>query len=634
MLQNGQLSPFLLPPHIVRSKMIEVINHVRNTVPHYKMIYKTTTEVYRNARFVFLHVAGHLLITVDFPLRLDDHEKFDVYKILLIPMAVPHQPRATMHLKTSIAGLAIAKDQTAYYYLDDKEILEIQIKATHSFRRRVFRIPRHGECMLAIFRDDIHQIKESCNYTITLNNLQREILWLGEDLFLATAIPDHQVKCLHVPTQNRPGCDLCFIRTEPSCRVLADDWLVPGEWRRGGHDNVSIQFSLNRPFAIHFLPNETMNKLSGETWFPSRPHVERFIPQLKIHEAETQRLLAEDKRIQLQMSRTVDSLKRDAIVYSDLSASIADGLETLPTKWEWDTYLNFATTGLTIVLTVVMVGLLLRIRGLALTIAIIEQNITQVDGAADLDLFKPEPTKPRQIPHSDQNTNTWQNQYDAVISAINYHETLILIGAMVFIILMFVIYRRICRCVKTIQSMHIKSDLVLRFTNGYSDINIKIQQFSGLLENLRIHGDASVGDIRVTGTIFPRLKFVWYAQVEDTFTRKTWHVTNNVNVTFLEAYIVRKFLGETFEIVPLFISKGVVTTCKFIIPDTTPVAETDIAAAELAEFREYKIRYEREKANRLHRSTSVGTLQKKTSRAGPNPIEVRRFSITPGMENE
>ena len=155
-LLGGQLSTFLISPKMIREKILHISRALADANPHYHMIYRQPNQVYREARFLFVRVSGHMLITIDFP--LSRYEPFTAYRIILVPMPVPHQENAAMYLKTSEVGIAINYDKGIYYYLSELEITEIQIKAAHTTKRRIFRFIDRSEYILDIFYDDVENV--------------------------------------------------------------------------------------------------------------------------------------------------------------------------------------------------------------------------------------------------------------------------------------------------------------------------------------------------------------------------------------------------------------------------------------------------------------------------------------------
>ena len=618
-LQRGHLSLYLIPPRMLRDKIKDISTYLADMSPHYRMIYKNPNQVYREAKFLFIRLQGHLLITIDFPLKR--YEPFSVYRIILVPMPVPHQTQAAMYLKTDEVGIALNHERSMYYYLNREDMTELQIKGTHTAKRRVFRTTRKAECLISIFLDNTADAKELCSYTIVMDDLKQEIKWLSEEIFQATALGNYSMSCRNGALTHASNCELCFLEVKPTCSVLASSWIVPVRDRglQNQSEKVSVKYSLNRPLAIHFLTEEQLQSVHGAALFPERPNIEAYIPPIRMHVNDAQKFIAEDKKLQLQMTKTVESLKRDSLVYNDVSSVIVDGLQDLPVRWEWSDYLGFATTAVVVLLILQLLYLSVRIRQIALTVMIMKQCLTSTAEAADdFDLFKAGTFPPI------RSTERTALQYSDIVDTIKYNETIILLSAFALIVMWFIMYKKVIQYIERARLIRIRSHLTLQFTNGFGDVNIKIKTVSGLLEHLTIRGETAVGDVRVSGLIRPRLRFVWFAQVEDSHTKKSWHVDNVVAISYVEAYLLRILLSEEYRLIPLFESRGVITTCKFAATMVS-IEDEEVTADEMKEFRQFKARYEQDKNAKLKRTASMPAI----ARRG---LDMRRFSISPGEE--
>ena len=83
--------------------------------------YTQVSQVYKHPEFSMVHVDDHLIVMVKFPIVMKD--PFDVYKIHLNPLPMPHQVDDTMMLQTDKHSIAIRRDLSVFYYVAIEEML-------------------------------------------------------------------------------------------------------------------------------------------------------------------------------------------------------------------------------------------------------------------------------------------------------------------------------------------------------------------------------------------------------------------------------------------------------------------------------------------------------------------------------
>ena len=219
-----------------------------------------------------------------------------------------------------------------------------------------------------------------------MEGLRQDIKWLGDDMYQASKLGNYTMSCTDTRLVRAANCDLCFLEVKPTCGVRADFWTIAVGNRnvQSGTEKVAVKYNINRPLAVHFLTNEQIEVIAGNTLYPAKPNMESFIPPIKLHVSDSQKFIAEDRRIQLQMSRTVESLKRDSLVYNDISAAIIDGIQDLPIQWEWTDYLGIATSAVLVLLIVQLLYLSIRVRQIAIMIMIVQEMCVSLKETASL----------------------------------------------------------------------------------------------------------------------------------------------------------------------------------------------------------------------------------------------------------
>ena len=143
-ISRGRLPPSIVTPDMVR----RVLGDISKEVQSYKsrLGYTQVSQVYKHPEFSVVHVDEHLIVMVKFPVVIKD--PFEVYKIHLNPLPMPHQVDDTMTLQTDKRGIAIRQDKSIFCYVDVEEMLLLQAKTAVSKTRLFHYNPKQDlECL-------------------------------------------------------------------------------------------------------------------------------------------------------------------------------------------------------------------------------------------------------------------------------------------------------------------------------------------------------------------------------------------------------------------------------------------------------------------------------------------------------
>src|SRR6266516_1946503 len=380
-LTTGVLPSFLIPPAVLEEVMTEISIRAKQAQGSLRLISNTPLSYYKRSTFTYAVLDQHLAITVEFPLTNFD-TSFDVYQLEYYPLLVPGQ-NSTMTLKYQNEAVAFQKNQENYFFLDLAEVIEIQITGGLQKAFKSVRIMNPSVCIVGLFLDDKASIQKYCEYTISINNIAPTLLWLYGSTFLFSGHETYRLQCGGGVTQLQPDCGTqCIITTSPECQVVTSTEKSVMLLSNSSKLPVFHRFVINFSYLNNFFTAENLRVIGGNDLMEMPPKF--HLPDLKVFENPIRHMVAEDRRLEVDMDNVVDSIKNK----STLIHSLGDGIfyNSLDNSQLFGDSLEYIVLSLIIMLILLFIHSVyctLRLRTVALTLAVLQKNLIPRTEALD-----------------------------------------------------------------------------------------------------------------------------------------------------------------------------------------------------------------------------------------------------------
>jgi hypothetical protein len=560
-LTRGRLPPSLVTPSMVSEVLNEVSVIARNNSR--RSAYTRPSQVYKHPEFMAVHVLDHILIMVRFPLVA--REQFDVYRIQRTPLLMPHKFTDVMMLQSSEKGMAIRKDRREFYYLSEDDLLSLDTKASFPERRLLLR-NTHADCMTAIFFDRLNEIKQLCEYIITINATLPIVTEVSTTLFLFHNATQYQRACGEGFLSVQPGCKHCWVSIPKRCQIELDSvTVVSSEILSTTPANLTKLYGLNRPLVSFFVTPEEVAQVPGDWKIHHMPSIENVVPELKVSQTRDD-VFNVDQKLSLKLSRAQEFLKKNITVTNEDDDDEIDTSDIDDDEWFWEDWgwLEYGFTASCLILTcvtVMAVTLCIKVNKLS-TIMLMSGLQHKASGASFT--FRPRSPHPsvpgdltKGVESSGLDSPDWLGKYEEIIKVANQHELESLIAFVLVVGIGIVIAFKLRQCYQKIKNYSVHSYLALRITNESSELTIQGQRLSSLPADLSLTSEFDPLGFDVTGCLFPAFQYNWEAAITDSYAGKAYQVEPMIKLSWMESMILRRMLKAQVEVTPIILHHGI-----------------------------------------------------------------------------
>src|SRR6476469_1739844 len=175
------------------------------------------------------------------------------------------------------------------------------------------------------------------------------------------------------------GCAQCIVHLPTFCSLSTDLFtILPTYSPNSTADPGKKQYMVNKALLIHFLRDQDMDVVRADSLFNDTPEISD-LPVLKVFQNQAQNFIAQDVEIKLKLHKAVQAMKNDsAAIHSIADAYIAEP-SLLASNWtdSWTNWLTVAFVFVSILQTIQLARLSLKVKSLALTLALVQQPLVQ-----------------------------------------------------------------------------------------------------------------------------------------------------------------------------------------------------------------------------------------------------------------
>lgn len=180
-LLEGNISPFLISKHMFGRVLAEINHKLKISYQKLYLVHTDPSYYYSNGQFLFARNKNELYITVKFPISSQSNP-LQLYKVLSLPVPtsenVTEKMQATQLLSLS-SYFAITSHHDYFVSLSTEDLSNC---VQGSVRMCNFNVPVNHitipDCTMALFANNIKQVKELCNFGYIPTLLSSDIIEL------------------------------------------------------------------------------------------------------------------------------------------------------------------------------------------------------------------------------------------------------------------------------------------------------------------------------------------------------------------------------------------------------------------------------------------------------------------------
>jgi hypothetical protein len=236
-------------------------------------------------------------------------------------------------------------------------------------------------------------------------------------------------------------------------------------------------------------------------------------------------ILADDKSIDLSLKKIIQRVKKDNVVYSDLTETLLDGEISLQSDWpSINDVLTYISFGITILNTIGLLFLFYKFKTIATALMMHKAVSAQK-------FYYTQPTTTIE-------TNTlWDNLLQESVQWDHF--------TIAILIIMFLLVLLICK--KLFQISNNNTSVYVEIATTRQCISIKILDLPLCLTHWDITPPAAIDHIALSGTLSPKLIFSWHNFL---FTNKitftSIQVPGIVPISYLQALKLKRILSGQY----------------------------------------------------------------------------------------
>lgn len=539
-LQSGYLPAFLIPA----TTLTQILNTIEKELQQAHSVYRVLTReplfYYQHIDFMYGTYNNQLIITLKIPLTLFQNA-FKIFTIRTFPLRLPKSSEHLVEIEKIPAGIAIESSGERFYLLSENQIKSLHAPHSFNVEQRIFYYTEMNSCLMSLYLDNSTGVDQLCTYHIIMNSLETQVYHLYSQTFYFVNMLKFVTMCDNVTTVYT-GCECCVFTLSGNCTFRSDTTFIP-ETLFENNQLMQLKHVTNKPLLHKFFDEAELQFLTGD-YFTDAP-LDITLPNFTFFTHNIDKKLAQDNKFRVQMSKAAAAVRRDEVIINSISEAVVIGDVDLEGTDFWLSVpgiLFMVVTILMVLLSLHTVYLLMRIRRLSITVAVLKVAILKTE-AAEMLQTPPLSLNYFTTPAVGNNTaNTVQLQVVIMETTRNLwpYVIAVLLGLIVLTYLWYKIYSNTCKSFHT----NIKITLYLQFIFGDETLFIEIcQPVYGLFVDFKMEGIEFIRNIRVKGHLTPKLTFVWkHLYLVNNLTNDRILINEEHPLTWIQAKRLRKIL--------------------------------------------------------------------------------------------
>lgn len=535
-LVEGRISPLLLPKHTLTQALHKVQRILTDSYPGFYLTQFHPSFYYTNSNFMFIRNHSILYLTLRFPVS-SHTDPLRLYKVLSLPVLVNNTFKHATKLLDLPDFFAVTHQHDYYLPLSAKQLTNCKHDSAITCNFNLALIPSHvQQCTIALFKNDMKQVKRLCNFRFLENHLTHDIIELS-----STSVLVYQNKQTLLP-----GCRFCVINLPCKCSLATKSlYLAPRLVQcYNNTKEVSILHPVNLALLQEFFSDGKLKSIPANKLFSSQ--VQLSIPHFTFYKHNINNILAADQQMHLSLKKMTAAARNDSKIFKTLTELLLDGLISLQSDWpDLNAILSFASIGIGSLAILVCIYLFLKFRKMATTILVLQQIVKTKSQTIPSFIYekitkKPEPTETSSIEKFLASEFSW------------LHASVIL-STMVLIFLTVLV----CYLYRSRKSKY--TTVYIEITSGCDCVTIPLLSLS-LCPSYYDFTTPSVDDISLSA--FPQCKlFVIFSSfvITNKLTTKPANIPTMIGIDLFTRYKLNKIFMQSFDAYVLVTHQGFVS---------------------------------------------------------------------------
>lgn len=540
-LVNEKLSPLLIPESVVYGTLMDIQNILVTQFNGFRLAVDNVRSVYSTSSFLYARNGTKLYVTVKLP--ISHFEKpLQLFKVISMPVPInASSPHGTQLLELP-KYFAITTDRQHYAELTAADLDACSgRKVLHCSKNFALYPVTTLSCVLALFANDKDKVKSVCDFRFILNVIKPMIIEISPNSLLLYRTPLLSMECSK-EHKMVPGCDFCIFKLPCKCSVSTNElYIVP---RLGAchkdNDTVTVVHPVNLALLQHFFDDKFVDTIFPDTTFKSIVNV--TVPEIKLYKHKMSDIIAADMKSHLSLSKMAAAAKKSAVIYQSLTEPLLEGDINLDSQWPTtDNIFVYCSVAAIVVLTVFLIGTILKVRKLAVVVATL-QNVKKCDSFVT---NVPSFVYTRQSAPSAQDNSEFR--LDISLDQANF----VLLCAIVAFTLVIIF--------RYFRFKHV-SKLCLEITAGEQCVLVDLVQLPMCPVHLKIQLPCDIHSLSVHGYLQPKLLVSWPDFcIRNTVTNKTIDVSDTIPLLPFTAFKLRSILKCPYHVYIYKVHHGLMT---------------------------------------------------------------------------
>ena len=290
-LNEGYLTPILLPPHEFKIAINKAQNKIRSTYPGYDLVHEDLEYLYTHHLASFSYTNNHLLVHIELPFS-NSEPLYDLYKVESFAMPIhANDPKSLGY--TEITDLpsffAISPGRNTFSELSSDVLSTCWGSSVLSCNFDHTLLSRQAHtCASSLFFQEFDKFTSLCKTIIQVQlGVPNQIIPVSRNnYYITSSDPHYRLVCPDRTIKKSPACALCKIQVPCDCTLhIADKFITPSlsSCNESSTTMTNLQ-PINYPVLLHLdfdIPSLPSIPLSNETIEIAIPNITDYVNKFK-----------------------------------------------------------------------------------------------------------------------------------------------------------------------------------------------------------------------------------------------------------------------------------------------------------------------------------------------------------------
>ena len=542
-LANGKLSPLLLPLDTLQNTLNDIQNILATKYTGFFVSINSAAQMYHDAKFIYTRKQSVLYLTLKVPISYSK-DSLNLYRVLSFPVPINDTAKHATQILNMPDYFAITPDQQFYVHLSQTQLASCKGSMNKHCHMNLPLSPvTRDSCSLGLFSNNKGIIKDLCNIRFIQDAIVPKVTELTANKVLLYDSPILSMECNGKHKMTR-GCNFCIFDLPCQCSLSSDAFYLPQRLiscKQISNNEITQLHPVNLILLQQFFDDQKFQHIFADSTFSSPLNI--TVPQFNIYDHKMSKIIADDKRNHLNLSKMIEIAKNDDIVFQTLAEPILSGHIGIQSDWPNLTdILSLVAITVSVTAIVLLILLFCQHQKLAASLLLLKQGTKAKALQTTLPSFiytkRPEPT-----------TNDTFN-FDITLSWEHANFIFLVINTILLLVLLFKLINR-----------RKAPKLILEITSLKTCMFIPVMTLPLCPSHAALDIPENVSNIRVCGSLlFPTLQIDWAGfTIDDELTDTKYQVPSEVTLTIWQSYTLRRMINQTFFINILTTHNGYVS---------------------------------------------------------------------------